>query len=477
MAPKHSKFPDPNDWSKVAPNLGSWSRKIFVSLPCVGIDGAGFALKTLKVPFHANNVFDLEHRYQAHLEEHLSDSSLHLGRESGDICKADFAKIERPCEVLISGPPCPPWAGNGSHNGQDDCRADVFLTIMKLVLSFIKTGELKACVLENVRGILHKKNGQPSFMDNMISFLREHASEFDWNVVTLKAEDYMLPQQRTRVFLRGLRKTLGKGEVPKPLDPFGKRRLVDFLDHSLPHVDKSTLTDVMRKNLLDGVKALEAMVTKGDLLSGDVAVWPLDRAEGKIYKRRFSQNIVPTLTTTNKYLFISSLEGPEKDRKFFRFLSPTERMLLQGFHGSTLADTSEALRIKGSGNAYPVPLMIAALAPLLKEIKKGLGVKPSSHQSLLIKDAKDVCKSFDEFMEGCRVASSKKRKGKKRPAAMKKRAAKPKAAMKKSKAKSSKGTGLKPKARSAKRKHPARKKTELGHRSKSRYRWIGSSSS
>lgn len=460
------------------------------------MDGAGTAMQHMAVPFVANNVMDLEGRYESHLQEHLRNQlqdagSLRLGALDGDVTQqVDF---DRPVEAVVSGPPCPPWAGNGCHAGQDDDRSMVFLSVVRMVLTFIKTGELQCCILENVRGILHKKNGHPSFMDNMISFLEEHAAEFDWNVVTLKAEDYMLPQQRTRVFLRGLRKTVGNGQVPKPLDPFGKRKLVDFLDHSLPSVDKSILTTTMAKNLADGVNALQSMVTQGDLLKDDIMVWPLDRAEGKVYKRRFSKNIVPTLTTTNKYLFVASLdlEKKEKDRKFFRFLATSERMLLQGFDVSTLAGSSDALRVKGAGNAYPVPLMIAALAPILSEVRKSLGGEPKQ-PSLPIKAATDVCQRFDEFMEECRLASSSKGKGaaKKRPAAKAKAAKKKKAASKaKARATSAKKKNGKTKKKAGKtqnkkRKHPgteperkARKKSGLGHRSHSRHRWIRSSSS
>ena len=100
MAPKQSKqaFPTPNDWSRLAPNLGRWSRPINISLPCIGIDGAGFALKAMKVPFTAINVYDLERRYNAHLSKHLGDSNLHLGE---DFTKVTLEDLERPCDMVI----------------------------------------------------------------------------------------------------------------------------------------------------------------------------------------------------------------------------------------------------------------------------------------------------------------------------------------------------------------------------------------
>ena len=306
MAPQPSKFPNPNDWKNHVPNLGSFPRALHVSLPCVGIDGAGFALKALSVPFRAVGVWDLEKRYKEHLEAHLPGGNIYLGK-AGDICNVDLSTIKRPVDMLVSGPPCPPWAGNGSHRGQWDPRADVFLHVMRLTICLIKTGELKAVIIENVRGILNQQGGNPSFMTSVINFLEANIPEFAWDVTTLKAEHYLLAQQRTRVFLRGVRVSIGGNKVPAALNPFGHKPLHDFLDQTLPPVDWSSLTLT--------------------------AVFPLDRAEGKVYVRRFTKNIVPTVTTTNKYLFVVSMDLhlQEDQRKHFRFLTPEDSSLRFSF--------------------------------------------------------------------------------------------------------------------------------------------------
>ena len=86
------------------------------------------------------------------------------------------------------------------------------MAVIKMILAFIKTGELKAAVIENVKGIMNKMKGQDeSFMDKILTWLCKEASEFDWQVVVLKAQDYRLAQQRTRVFLRGMRTSCGSG--------------------------------------------------------------------------------------------------------------------------------------------------------------------------------------------------------------------------------------------------------------------------
>lgn len=112
-------------------------------LPCSGVDGAGFALKALSVPFRAVGVWDVEKRYREHLETHLKGANIYVG-QAGNVCSLDWTTIKRPVDVLVSGPLCPPWVGNGVHKAQWDARADVFLHVMKLAICLIKTGELKA---------------------------------------------------------------------------------------------------------------------------------------------------------------------------------------------------------------------------------------------------------------------------------------------------------------------------------------------
>lgn len=316
-----------HNWSNCVTPLGDFPRRLFITLPCVGIDGCGTALQKMGVPFIANNVYDIEGRYAPYLQKHLNQQNIYVG-EKGDVTQIDFNGIERPVDFIVSGPPCPPWAGNGSKGGQTDCRADVYVQIVRLAVCLIKAGELLGLVLENVAGICHKKKDQSkSFMEMIVDFLRQEVSEFDWQVCHLKACNYGLPQQRHRVFLRGLRKSIG--QVPQPLAPFPEKSLKEFLNEKLPPVNMSSLTETMKKNLQDGVKCLKEMLEKGTAAPTDVMVFPLDRAEGKVYKRTISKNIAPTLTTTNKYLFVVSmdLEKPAAQRKFFRFLDPSDSFL------------------------------------------------------------------------------------------------------------------------------------------------------
>ena len=108
------EFPEPNAWE--TPSLPSLGRDLNVAVPCTGIDGAGVALKKLKVPFKASMVYDLDARYHDYLSEHLPEgTTLHLGKEDGDVCKLEPEMVERPVDGLISGAPLPALGGTGAE--------------------------------------------------------------------------------------------------------------------------------------------------------------------------------------------------------------------------------------------------------------------------------------------------------------------------------------------------------------------------
>ena len=390
--------PEPNDWSALFPRL-RLAQPINVAMPCCGIDGAGWALKAMQVQFRANNIYDLEHRYAQYLQTFLEkqSSAPHLGKQDGNVLAVELTNVERPVHLLVAGPPCPPWAGNGNHRGADDERAKVFLHIVKMMAALIKSGELQATVLENVKGILNRQKGEKSFMTKLVAILQEEIPEFVWDVQVLKAKDFLLAQDRTRVFLRGLRLEICDGAIPPPLQPLGTRSLKDFLAQGVAPVDRSKLTACMKQNLKDAQSQLQKLLVEGSLSKDDIVCFPLDRADGKIYKRQICIDRVPTLTTSNSYLFISDLklEARDEDRDYFRFLLPEERFVLQGFPKKIAGSfNSNALQVQASGNAYPVPLIGAALHGMLQCI----GALPAQQNKL--ESPQSLCQKLDAAMYG-----------------------------------------------------------------------------
>ena len=79
---------------------------------------------------------------------------------------------------------------------------------------------------------------------------------------------------------------------------------------------------------------------------------------------------VPTLTCHNAYLLVLSVadvinDVADEEREFFRWLHDSERLALQGLPPDMLQDLPCGKAIKAAGNAFPVPLIIACLHPML----------------------------------------------------------------------------------------------------------------
>ena len=160
-----------------------------------------------------------------------------------------------------------------------------------------------------------------------------------------------------------------------------------------------------------------------------------------------------------------------------------ERFPLQGFDVDTLMGSSDAVKVQASGNAYPVPLMLAVLAPILSTVKKDLHKKVQM-KPVTCTEATHVCKLFDDFMNECKqqlgTAVGKKARAMKAMKAMKtmkamKACKKPAAAHLKATAKAK---GNKTKKTMTKKTNIPMKKSVKGKRHVDKaYRWISSSSS
>ena len=86
-------------------------------------------------------------------------------------------------------------------------------------------------------------------MDRILRCVRLLAPEFDWVVSILHARDYLLPQTRVRVFLRGMRKAI-INSVPACLPALGTRHIREALA-KLPCTPRSALTPPQQNNLTD----------------------------------------------------------------------------------------------------------------------------------------------------------------------------------------------------------------------------------
>ena len=365
-------IPEPPVWNQYAKHLKMPTRLLLIAYPCCGVVGSQDVTKALL--HQACNVFDLDESYRLALEQIFKNCpelpTLHLGTDAGNVLSAALQNLTCP-DAIVSGPPCPPWAGHGKKKSILDDRSLVYTAILKWTCHFIKAGCLQFAVVENVMGILKQWNGFQSFMDCVLQSLRKECPEFAWVVDTLHAEEYKLPQERNRVFLRGMRRTTAS--LPAVLAPFGEAKLADFLNLQLPSTRRDRIPEGKRRNLFQIELDLQVRLKNNpqEFPAGCVACAAIDRAEGKAFPQRITIDKTCTLTTANRFLFVFSVHDmhlPDKDRKVFRWLHPAERFGLQGLTPKLAKLIPFEKLVKASGNMYPVPFMTAVLSPMLAAI-------------------------------------------------------------------------------------------------------------
>lgn len=366
-------LPDYTQFFSEVPPLG---RRLRIACPCIGIDGCGHALEVMKVPTDVLNAYDLQDMYVGALSRHLAEMGmetirLNLGPESGDILKVPLENLAKPIDYLVSGPPCPPWAGQGKHRGCKDSRAHVFLRVIAWVAYLALTGGLLGCILENVIGILHQtSDGHEPVAAKFVRVLSKHIPFFTWRVDKLELVDYQSPQTRVRVFIRGMRKIIGDC-VPSPLPPWGRRGLRETLG-KLPCTPRSSLTAPQQENLLDFEDKVRQLHSQGRLSLDSIVVCPVDRSHEETiqYEAKLTVDSCPTLTTHNSYLFVLSVRDiihnvEDNQREYFGKLTGPVRLALQGFPPSLALDLPEGKITFAAGNAYPIPLLVAVFQPML----------------------------------------------------------------------------------------------------------------
>ena len=168
-------------WDRFLPySLPDLGRRLRVAAPCVGIHGCGHAMSAMHAPADSVNVYDLEPGYAKVLQRYMELDGMkkvlmHLGKASGNLLNVPLKALESPVDLLVAGPPGPPWAGQGTRGGLKDSRAHVFLRVLDWVLYFIKCCGLMAVVLENVVGISQANDGKEPIISKFLRDLERFA--------------------------------------------------------------------------------------------------------------------------------------------------------------------------------------------------------------------------------------------------------------------------------------------------------------
>lgn len=130
-----------------------------------------------------------------------------------DIRNIDFTRFHNSVDVVIGGPPCPPYSQTRHYltekkEGFEDEKAGF---AVPEYFRAIKEINPKVFMFENVDGFTFKTYQEP------MAFLKEQAEEMGYNITykVINAANYGVPQTRKRFICIGIKKEIGKFEFPK----------------------------------------------------------------------------------------------------------------------------------------------------------------------------------------------------------------------------------------------------------------------
>jgi len=133
---------------------------------------------------------------------------------AGDITKVPASAIPD-FDVLCGGFPCQPFSQAGLKKGLNEARGTLFFDIARI----IKEKQPAAYFLENVRGLLNHKSGSKKTLDIIEARLRRLGYSFQ--IFSIRASDFGVPQHRPRLFIIGFRDSKSHERfmeaLPKPV--------------------------------------------------------------------------------------------------------------------------------------------------------------------------------------------------------------------------------------------------------------------
>ena len=271
----------------------------------------------------------------------------------GDITK-DVTKsyIPQKFDILCAGFPCQAFSLAGKRLGfEDETRGTLFFEIEKI----LKTRDVKAFFLENVKGLEIHKGGQT------LNTIIDHLDKAGYDVVkpeTVNAMDFGVPQHRERLYIIGFRKDLNINvndfHYPDPITPKGHRvPFMEVMEKDEVSV-KYYLSDVYLETLRRHRARHEAaghgfgyeIIDKNGVANA-IVVGGMGRERNLIIDDRLTD-----------FRPVTNIHG-QVNREGVRKMTPREWARLQGFPDEFKIVVADASAYKQFGNSVAIPAIKA----------------------------------------------------------------------------------------------------------------------
>ena len=262
---------------------------------------------------------------------------------------------------MIGGPPCQSWSAAGKLRGIDDKRGQLFFDFIRI----LQEKKPKFFLAENVAGMLLPRNEKA--LDSIKKLFKESGYQLSFQL--LNASDYLVPQDRKRVFFVGYRHDLGINfEFPPSIDMKLTLRsaIGDLTDNAIP---------AKKGNYTNG----ECPVPNHEYFIGDFSSMYMSRNRVRGWDE-LSYTIQAGARHAPLHPQAPKMETVDKDRKRFvpgqehlyRRLTVRECARIQGFPDDFVFYYKNlAAAYKMIGNAVPVRLA-QSVAAKIKEDMDGI---------------------------------------------------------------------------------------------------------
>lgn len=170
--------------------------------------GGGFDLGFERAGFSHVACYEILEICGKTLNKNLKNSQINTGTD-GDVKTANWKQYKNKVDIIHGGPPCQPFSIAGDQKGQLDER-DMWPYFIKAVLEI----EPKCFIAENVPGLLDEKFEE--YVKDVIE--NPLKNKYFLKKFILKAEDFGVPQTRSRIFFVGFKnkKDYEKFKIPEP---------------------------------------------------------------------------------------------------------------------------------------------------------------------------------------------------------------------------------------------------------------------
>ena len=283
-----------------------------------------------------------------------------------DIRELDFLKYQNTIDVVIGGPPCPPYSQTrhylvGKVGGFQDEKAGFAVPEYFRAISEIRP---KVFLFENVDGFTFKTYKEP------MEFVKNKSEELGYNITykVVNAANYGVPQTRKRFICVGVRKDIGIFEFPEETHS-EKGNLPKWVTCGEVLADFDNITEE-EKSQRPGSKDYELLlqVPPGDnyLFFTEKRGYPNPRFKWKSRYWTFLLKLSPNRPSWTIQASFSNNQGPFHWRN--RFLRIEEIKRIQTFDDEykLVGDFREQWR--QIGNAVPTKLAYVFAKEILKYI-------------------------------------------------------------------------------------------------------------